>query len=77
MDGLIYRAGNGLGWDAEERAFHAAEPHRWEHAELLQHIIRTVAEECGDSLQLSDSTRWINVPEEQVAALRSVAQGTR
>ena len=72
-DAMIYRAGNGLRWDPKERAFHAAEPQRWEHAELLLHIVRTLAAECGDTLLISDSTRWTNVPQAQVAALRSVS----
>ena len=73
MDALIYRAGNGVGWDPKESAFRASEPHRWEHAELLQHIIRTMADECGDFLQVSDSTLWTNISEQQVVALRLAA----
>jgi hypothetical protein len=73
MDALIYRAGNGVSWDPTENAFQAGEPHRWDHAELLQHIIKTLADECGDVLQVSDATLWTNVPEEQVAALRLAA----
>jgi hypothetical protein len=72
-DAMIYRAGNGLRWDPKERAFPAAEPQRWKHAELLLHIVRTLAEECGDTLVVSDSTRWTNVPQAQVEALRSVS----
>lgn len=72
-DAMIYRAGNGLRWDPQESAFHAAEPHRWEHSELLLHIVRTLADECGETLLISDSTRWTNVSPEQIAALRSAS----
>ena len=75
LDALICRAGNGVRWDLNERAFHAAELHRWQQAELLQHIVRTVADECGDNLQISESTLWTDVPEEQVAVLRAAANG--
>jgi hypothetical protein len=72
VDAMIYRAGSGLRWDPKERAFHAWEPHRWPHAELLQHIVRVLSAECGTTLRVSETTRWINIPQEQVAALRSV-----
>lgn len=67
--GLIYRAANGLRWDAKEQALHAWEPDRWEHAELLRHIVQTLADECGITLQISESTRWINISQAEQASL--------
>ena len=70
---MIYRAANGLRWDSKEKAIRASEPERWTHSELLHHVVRALAGECGTTLQVSDSTRWINVSEEQVAALIAAA----
>ena len=72
---LIYRAGNGLRWEVDEAAFVAAEPGRWNHAELLAHILSTVRAECDDVLHLTDRTRWVNVAPEQRSELVAVFNG--
>lgn len=74
---VIYRAGNGLRWAQKKQAFHAAEPSRWGHAELLLHIGRILADECGETLHVSDSTRWTNVPDELIAVLRPISAKER
>lgn len=61
-DQMIYRAANGLRWDAAAKAFVAAEPNRWAHAELLKQMVRTLRDEMGDELCLTTATRWLNVP---------------
>ena len=73
---FIYRAGNGLRWDASEKAFVAYEPQRWSHPELLKHIIRTVRSEYDDDLVLNDATRWSNVPESLRRELRQASTGS-
>lgn len=58
---LIYRSANGLRWDPGQKVFYASEPERWSHSELLQHLVRTLADECGTKLQITSSTRWVNI----------------
>lgn len=72
---FIYRAANGLRWEAGVSAFVAAEPERWEPQELLTHIVRTVREELGGVLHLTEQTRWHNVSEQQRIELRGAFEG--
>jgi hypothetical protein len=69
---LIYRAGNGLRWEPGEKAIVATEPKRWEHIELLAHVVKTLAEECDERLHAVGSTRWLNMSRQQAGELRAV-----
>lgn len=73
---LIYRAGNGLTWDPSENSIVAAQPERWEHTELLAHVVKTVGEELGEDLHAVSSTQWLNMSEQQASALRAVVSGS-
>jgi hypothetical protein len=65
----IYRAGNGLRWNAEGMGFCAHEPKLWQIGELLCHIVATVAAEFGEDLQLTSRTTWEGVSQSQQAEL--------
>jgi hypothetical protein len=71
---LIYREANGLRWDRNERALVAYEPGRWEHAELLAHIVSTLRDACDEALVLTDKSR-LDVPPGEEQALRAVFGG--
>ncbi|WP_353957273.1 hypothetical protein [Pelomonas sp. SE-A7] len=71
----IYRAANGLRWDPGQKVFFASEPERWAHSEFLSHLVRTLANECGTTLQVSNSTRWVNISGELLAELAAAAAG--
>ncbi|MEH0168489.1 hypothetical protein [Roseateles microcysteis] len=72
---LIYRSANGLRWDPGQKVFYASEPERWAHAELLQHLVRTLADEFGTTLQVTSSTRWVNTSGELLAELGASVSG--
>jgi hypothetical protein len=70
---LIFRSASGLRWDPGQKMFYASEPERWAHSELLQHLVRTLANECGTTLQVTSSTRWVNISGELLAELAASA----
>jgi hypothetical protein len=67
----IYREGNGLRWHKTLHALHAYEPKRWEHEELLRHIVATLRSACDEDLRLVESTAWEDVSPELQARLRA------
>ena len=67
----IYREGNGLRWHEALLALHAYEPKRWEHEELLRHIVATVRSAFDEDLRLVDTTVWEGASPELQAKLRA------
>ena len=67
----IYREANGLRWHKALHALHAYEPNRWEHEELLRHIVATLKSACDEDLGFVESTAWEGVPPELQARLRA------
>jgi hypothetical protein len=65
----IYREGNGLRWHTTLHAIHAYEPERWEHEELLRHIVATLRSACEEDLQFVESTVWEGVSAQLQAKL--------
>jgi len=72
---LIYRTANGLRWDPTKRVFYASEPERWAHSDLLQHLVRSLADEFGTTLQVTSATRWVNISAELLAELAAEVSG--
>ena len=59
----IYREANGLRWSRDRRALCAYEPARWQPEELFQHIVATLQSTFDETLQLTEDTVWIGVPQ--------------
>lgn len=68
---MVYRAANGLRWNAEQSAIIAYEPDRWPHEELFAHIIATIERECGERFIVGKSTKWVSVSNELRNAMLS------
>jgi hypothetical protein len=69
----IYRAESGVRWDASHEAFHACEPQKWTHGDLLKQIRVSVASEYGDLLVAGSETRWGIQDERLCQELRKAA----
>jgi hypothetical protein len=70
----IYREANGLRWDKSLQAFHAYEPGRWQHDELLRHIATTVRSAFDEDLRVTEATVWEGIAPELEARLRMALQ---
>ena len=67
----IYREANGLRWDRTTHAFHAYEPERWDHVELLHHIASTLRSAYDEDLRFTDKTVWEGIHDELRPRLRA------
>ncbi|PTY38432.1 hypothetical protein BGP77_12025 [Saccharospirillum sp. MSK14-1] len=59
----IYREAAEVYWDRERKAFKAPTPRKWSHVDWYKHIVSVAASGLRLSLQVSDNTIWVNVPE--------------
>jgi hypothetical protein len=71
----IYRSAMGVHWLTKERSLVAPTPKEWSYLAWFQQIVKAVADEYGDHLVLSDTTRWSNVPGEIKAEIENWAKG--
>ena len=72
----IYREANGLRWDRERHAICAHDASRWQHGELLTHIVFTVRDALGENLKVTAATAWVGVsPELERELLEVLSQG--
>lgn len=65
---FIYREGAEVNWDDQLKAFNSPIPRKWSHSDWYHHIVK-VAENCGISLVLTDTTSWINISPETMAEI--------
>ncbi|WP_158635391.1 hypothetical protein [Luteimonas cucumeris] len=56
----IYREGMEIQWDSGRASLHSPKPRVWSYAHWFQQIL-AAAREQGCHLELSSSTRWINI----------------
>ena len=69
---FIYRTASGIRWEESSNAFVAAAPENWEHGKFLAHLLHEVRGELGESLRITDQTRWVNLAPEIRRALSTI-----
>ncbi len=62
--GQIYRAGDGVEWDAKGGFLHIRGPDEWSYSKRFRKIVASVESEYGVLLEVGPTTEWKNVPEE-------------
>jgi hypothetical protein len=67
----IYREAAEVYWDNERQGFKAPAPRKWSHADWYRHIVAVVASGLGLSLELSNTTNWVNVSDATKAEICS------
>lgn len=60
----VYRAAAGVYWDNDAKGFKALMSGEWNQTNWFNHIVRIVASELGIALRLTETTTWVNVPEQ-------------
>lgn len=58
---MIYREAAEVYWDEVRKGFKTPKPRQWTYKEWFEHVIK-VAANCSIFLELSNKTRFINVP---------------
>ncbi len=61
---FIYRAAAEVNWDNKEMFLYSPKPREWSYYAWYKHIITIANDEYGCKLQLTDKTKWINIPTE-------------
>lgn len=60
----IYRAANGIGWDADTRSLITPRPEEYTYGDWFEQVCRAVRQEYGQELVLSLHTEWVNIPDD-------------
>jgi len=60
----IYREAAEVYWDNEVKGFKAPAPKKWSHTDWFKQIVSVAASGLAIELRLSNSTVWVNVPEQ-------------
>ncbi|WP_339607891.1 hypothetical protein [uncultured Roseivirga sp.] len=61
---LIYRTATGVHWDDKKLTLYSPKPRDWSYLDWFQHITGVAETECSVKLELTDETKWINIPTE-------------
>ena len=69
---FIWRDASGIRWNRELQTLHAAEPERWQAAELYRQIIAAVSREYGLRLMATSNTVWTRIPVELRTAIEAL-----
>jgi len=60
----IYREAAEVYWDNEVKGFKAPAPKKWSHTDWFKQVVSVAASGLAIELRLSNSTVWVNVPEQ-------------
>ena len=59
---MIYRTAAEIHWDADKNAIYSPAPREWTYFKWFNHIVDSIEKEANIQLQLTDQTKWVNVP---------------
>lgn len=58
----IYRTAAEVNWDNKEKSLYSPKPREWTYYVWYRYIIAIVKDEYGCNLQLTNKTKWTNIP---------------
>lgn len=61
---LIYRTASEVHWDENHQTLISPKPKDWNYIDWFKHIVKVVETDCFVEISISETTNWVNVPEE-------------
>ncbi|TRZ42440.1 hypothetical protein [Robertkochia solimangrovi] len=69
---LVSRTATGVHWDKDKLTLYAQRPREWTYLEWFIHIVSVIKTECFTELELTETTEWVNIPDELKHEIRKV-----
>ena len=61
---MIYRSASEVHWDNNKNCLYSPKPREWSYLDWYKHIVTLIVTDCNCKLLITQSTKWINVPED-------------
>jgi len=61
---MIYRSAAEVHWDNKMNALYSPKPREWSYLDWYKHIVSLIVTDCNCRLLITESTEWINVPDD-------------
>jgi hypothetical protein len=61
---MIYRSAAEVHWDNNKNCLYSPKPREWSYLDWYKHIVSLIVTDCNCRLLITESTEWINVPED-------------
>lgn len=70
---MIYRSASEVHWDDKINSLYSPKPRKLSYLDWYKHIISIIVSECNCRLLITDSTKWINVPDEMKCEIKNLS----
>jgi hypothetical protein len=61
---MIYRSAAEVHWDNKMNSLYSSKPREWSYLDWYKHIVSLIVTDCNCQLLITESTDWINVPDD-------------
>ena len=60
---MIYRTATEVHWNPDKHSLYSPQPRDWTYKMWFDHILHVAKKECNYILELSEDTKWFNIPD--------------